>query len=213
MIPDFFHVLTGWRKFDALVNGDAILKSVAAAQMWPSAELGAAFCVGTYEHDSHLAPALNCSCGYYAYKTRDDAAKHSQGKLLVRVELWGRIAEHERGYRAQHMKIVEIFLPPDFPARSALEARYRCPVVIDEGVTKWILESPFESLSLSPWSNQGMSYLSPPLFQPLTMTYSTTPNVNPSPPGPMLAPAQTLGASRWQRRQRTSGPTRNGFRD
>jgi hypothetical protein len=160
-IPDFFHALEGWRKFECRVHSDAngpcdaVLFSVAQAQPFPSADIGRAFCMET---GNHPAPELACTCGYYAYKTRSDALAHShQGRVLARVEVSGRIAEHERGYRAARMTIIEIFVPEDFPARSALEARYHRPVTIDKGVAVWTLADPSASSSQNHWQTLSIS--------------------------------------------------------
>jgi hypothetical protein len=70
------------------------------------------------DHDDG-APTWRCYCGFYAYKTLEalkasnyvetpvPAATLKYPKLGVltvsgRVALWGRVVDHELGYRAQH---------------------------------------------------------------------------------------------------------------
>ena len=59
----------------------------------------------------HEAPDLECGwCGIYAVKTprlddRDDA-------IYGQVNLWGRVIEHEHGYRAQYAYPALLYTPP-----------------------------------------------------------------------------------------------------
>jgi hypothetical protein len=62
----------------------------------------------------HEAPLETCTCGFYAIKAlltllsmlslRDDAA----GAVLGKVQLAGKIVEHEHGYRAERARIAEL---------------------------------------------------------------------------------------------------------
>jgi hypothetical protein len=78
----------------------------------------------------HLAPDERCSCGFYGTKTPDipaqfmaiewlDRAMRSRGSspveptfddglVLGRVELAGKVIEHEHGYRAQRARVLEL---------------------------------------------------------------------------------------------------------
>lgn len=156
-IPDFFSPLEAWRKFDTMADG-SVLCSVGIGQFpWLSAESGAAYCAsGSGEFTTHGAcPSLKCSCGYYAYKKREDAEVHGQGQILARIEVWGRIAEHERGYRCEHARIKELFLLDSLgylgEQVKSLEKRYKIPVTILKGKDAWISESPSASSWLNPW--------------------------------------------------------------
>lgn len=173
-IPDFFHALTAWRKFDT-TNGQRMLTSAGHTDhVWPVADLGEAYCRAGVEHD---APELSCSCGFYCYKERTDAEQHAQGTILAKVEVWGRLlAEHKRGYRAQHMKILELYVAPGFAAIDALTKRYGVAVFIYEGASKWISESP-SALSSSSLYASGWNSL--PLTNAPYLPYN--PNTTPSP--------------------------------
>ena len=52
------------------------------------------------QHDSNMAPTWGCSCGYYAMKD----LRNVPGGFKVIVLMWGRVIEHEDGYRASHMR-------------------------------------------------------------------------------------------------------------
>lgn len=56
------------------------------------------------------APHLDCSCGFYAWKTRADAVEMigSAGWALLEVELFGTVIQHERGYRAQKQRVLGV---------------------------------------------------------------------------------------------------------
>lgn len=61
-----------------------------------------ATCYDDEEHETN-APDGNCSCGLHAFK--DLATLHQvvgSSEVLGRVALWGRIIEHEHGYRAEY---------------------------------------------------------------------------------------------------------------
>ena len=166
-IPDFFSTLTGWRKFDVAGNGRMLTSAGMTVHWWPTVDLGDAVCIVASDHE---APQLECTCGFYCYKERKDAEQHAQGSILAKVEIWGRIAEHTRGFRAQHMKILALFVSPSFAARSSLETRYHVPVNVDEGVSTWISENPYGSSSQNQWprpsfnpqTSQSLNQYSPP---------------------------------------------------
>lgn len=51
---------------------------------------------------------LICNVGVHAWKTLDGAKEYAGGIMEVvigRVELWGEVVEHERGYRAEFAAI------------------------------------------------------------------------------------------------------------
>lgn len=68
--------------------------------------------------DPTHAPAEDCRCGFYAMKSLElvpvfDVQMPNEdgvrvGTILGRVELAGKIIEHDRGYRAERARIVEL---------------------------------------------------------------------------------------------------------
>jgi DNA-binding CsgD family transcriptional regulator len=62
----------------------------------------------------HAAPANQCSCGVYAVASIPELLRHAEpfergdgvGTLMGRVELAGKVIEHQRGYRAERARIV-----------------------------------------------------------------------------------------------------------
>jgi hypothetical protein len=154
MVPDYIQPLEAWRKFTVADRG-RVLASVAIGGGWTQADPGPAFCAG--ESHDEPTPHLACSCGYYAYKTREMAEQHGQGHILARCEVWGRIAEHTNGYRAERICLKEIFMLDGGldiggywqGCADSLRKRYQIPVTILKGQTSWTSENPNV---LSSWS-------------------------------------------------------------
>jgi hypothetical protein len=55
-------------------------------------------------------PGLHCQCGWYAVPA-DAESWHDDTTVDLLVELSGRVIEHEKGYRAEHQRVVEVRLP------------------------------------------------------------------------------------------------------
>jgi hypothetical protein len=106
--PDYAEALIGWRVWCVVRTREGIrLASVIKDDVWPeSAELVARCLVDA----THAAPVQSCSCGVYAAREpatvwtylrgRDEPG--TIGRVLGRVLLWGRVVEHEHGWRASH---------------------------------------------------------------------------------------------------------------
>ncbi len=98
--------VVGWRSWNW--DGSA-LRGVYAR--WPSAELEAScrYC--------EKVPSWGHVCGIYAAKTPDDVhAFHGGSSIVGRVEMWGDVIEHDRGYRASHARITALWV--DDPRRA-----------------------------------------------------------------------------------------------
>jgi hypothetical protein len=60
------------------------------------------------------APTLGCSCGVYATRALKDPGRawrncpRYERHVIGAVALWGRVVEHEWGYRAQHARPVAL---------------------------------------------------------------------------------------------------------
>jgi hypothetical protein len=123
--PDYFEAITAYRVFNVFENG--LLAGSAFVEPWPPyepfvARCGAVSCKGAGEHvrDGRFvsAPVYGCDCGIYAVKTSDAALErvlmdrhvhalrleHLKGPVGCAwgaVKIWGRVIEHESGYRAE----------------------------------------------------------------------------------------------------------------
>jgi hypothetical protein len=64
---------------------------------WPPRRPAEASCT---RHRSHVRPELDCTCGIYAVERPDELRRTRDPAVLGTVGLWGRIVEHEHGFRA-----------------------------------------------------------------------------------------------------------------
>jgi hypothetical protein len=88
----------GWRTWALDRDDDGLrLVSPLVDATWPS---GRAFVAACRRHAAHAAPAEECSCGIYAVSSAADLGSVCAGVSVVgSVALWGRVVEHDRGYR------------------------------------------------------------------------------------------------------------------
>jgi hypothetical protein len=104
-----------------------------------------ASCLNYPLEPGHLAPEENCECGFYATKSLDDLPcsvaleilqaneyPHdgaSAGVVLGRVDLAGKVIEHEWGYRAERARVAELIPTTDAAAITyPLASRLDLPV-------------------------------------------------------------------------------------
>ena len=72
---------------------------------------------GEPERRDHPVPAPDCECGFYAYGTAE-AAERNPGTRYVEavVSCWGRVIAGTQGVRAEHARIVALWLNPRVPS-------------------------------------------------------------------------------------------------
>lgn len=143
------HGFRMWRTGE--LDGLAYLTSTTGGVMWPTDNALQAQHVGDSAawlalNIYHLAdkdpvpPVRRCACGIYAYT---DAAELIRGeatamalyqRVIGEVELWGKVWEHERGYRAQFARVRSLWWTGhgmSLPVVQVLADRYNVPVVED----------------------------------------------------------------------------------
>ena len=87
--------LTGRRDGEGL-----LLRPVTAgSRAWRPREVAQATCRLAWSHE---APNADCSCGLHATRELDFLRRTRCPAVLGRVALWGRVIEHEHGYRARY---------------------------------------------------------------------------------------------------------------
>lgn len=95
----------------------------------------------------HDSPANGCSCGVWALKNPRDAwltrKEYHAGRRLAlgRVQLWGRVIEHNRGYRAEYARPLSLLLLGGTQKQAdELAAFYRCEVKVRSGklLARWL---------------------------------------------------------------------------
>lgn len=110
----------GWKCAQLLVSPDAQgvrLAGVAIGGIYETDDT--AVCAFNRDHE---VPSLACECGFYAFAERDRAAELLAcavgvgGNVVVRavleVDLLGTVIECERGYRAEHQRVLGVGLLP-----------------------------------------------------------------------------------------------------
>ncbi len=118
--------IVGWRYWLLDFNFDPpVLRSSFFTKefVWPSCRRFTATCVG-YHPVAHPSPKLSCSCGIFACETKDQARKAARNRIQLynaqipvwgEVSLWGRVLDHEEGWRGQHGYPLSLRLPQDLP--------------------------------------------------------------------------------------------------
>jgi hypothetical protein len=114
-----FDPVLGWRIWRV---HEGLLRAVVWDVVWLPQVRFDAVCEDTPSpfsdpgHEHHFAPQVECDCGVYAYKSRDDAELYAREKVngdviaIGRVSLWGRVIEAERGYRGERAYPYELEL-------------------------------------------------------------------------------------------------------
>jgi hypothetical protein len=129
-IPDYISPIVGYRVWTWDTMG---LKSLCGERWHPGQSLAArcraSAVVGRADvvHDAHDVPQANCSCGIYAVKTLDHfrSAGYERFGICGEVFLWGKVVEHELGYRAQLAYPKNLFLSLDALPFTLAEIRSR----------------------------------------------------------------------------------------
>jgi hypothetical protein len=90
----------GWRSWELERDDEGLrLVSPLVEVGWPAGEALEAAC---RRHAAHEAPDPECSCGIYAVVTPDALGTVRGGVSVVgSIALWGRVVEHEQGYRGE----------------------------------------------------------------------------------------------------------------
>lgn len=59
---------------------------------------------------NHAVPDEDCSCGFYGLKEKP--SEIGPGQHLLEVEMYGKVIPHEKGYRAEKMRVLSITARP-----------------------------------------------------------------------------------------------------
>lgn len=107
IIPDHVGYLTAFRawKWTSMKDGRIILGSVAVQDEWKPLLRHEALCGDLRIDQSYHDNLLNCQCGIHSYKDMQNVLKqygNPESYIYGEIALWGRIAIHELGYRAQY---------------------------------------------------------------------------------------------------------------
>ena len=159
-IPDYISPIIGYRvwRWDA-----AGLKSVCGEPWFPGQPL-AARCRAGNSHDSHEPPQTDCTCGIYAAKTFHHLCSAGYDRYGVHgeVNLWGKVVEHELGWRAQLAYPENLFLSPDTLPVTLAEIQSRLKMLTTYRIDIFVAD-PKKNIPLwakeSGYSPAGVDYL------------------------------------------------------
>jgi hypothetical protein len=128
-VPDGIEPVVGYRAWHYTMSGPraklhtlgSIGTKVTTASPWDGAESGWVVASCAIRCDPTRVPGELCTCGFYSVKTllmllqmfgsfTDPAFEFAPGSgvILGRVELAGKIIEHDDGYRAERARVAEL---------------------------------------------------------------------------------------------------------
>jgi hypothetical protein len=103
-IIDTTEPVIGFRSWRAYEIGD--LLSLHSGERWMP---GVDFTAHCKPHSVHAVPHRDCVCGVHAFRDLCHVTPRALGTAVTgAVALWGRIIEHELGFRAQHARPVAL---------------------------------------------------------------------------------------------------------
>lgn len=126
--------IIAWRIWRVVANGNhAILRSCVTGEAW---ETGAPM----YAKTTVIAHQLYNGVHAYKMETRPDKYAYSlwaesNGDMLVhgKIALWGKVIEHEEGYRAEFAYPIHIFIPERENSEAiaqAIRSDYGCEATV-----------------------------------------------------------------------------------
>lgn len=98
--------ITGWKYLTKKSDGFVSHGSVR----WVPGQVVEARCPLNLDA-SHVPPVKGCTCGIYVLKSREVALSmmtYAEVRYLAEVRVWGRVIEHDLGYRAQFAELVGV---------------------------------------------------------------------------------------------------------
>lgn len=229
MIPDYCEAITAHRAFDVCENG--LLVGQSMAEPWPpyQAFTGRCGAISGKGWDAHIthggftpAPVWGCDCGIHALKSAQAAEsrvtedrygrwfsvstrERPRGRAWGTVKLWGRVIEHELGYRAEFAYPSELFSDSE-PLALKIAALYGVPCAV----------KPLRDPQPSPWTSYTVTsgnvvwshyaqYFATAGPSTYAHTVSLADDLRDAPmihqPAPLAVKPQIVKANRWQARQ------------
>jgi hypothetical protein len=176
-IPDYISPVVGYRvwQWDAVglksLNGELWVPGQRLSAVCRADTRGSITGLTKATHEPSELPSQKCTCGAYAAKTVEHIYKCGYGRFGVQGEvyLWGRVVEHERGWRAEfaYPKTL-ILVPAAIPfSFSAIEARLKTLTAFgtdifilrdQERVALWMNGSGYDAVGLDYLINRRKAY-------------------------------------------------------
>jgi preprotein translocase subunit YajC len=146
-IPDYISPVIGYRvwRWNATglksLNGEPWLPGRPLAAGCRAAARGTIFGRAKAGHDAHETPHSACTCGVYAAKTIEHLHQCGYKRFGIHGEvyLWGKVVEHERGWRAQFAYPKTLFLAAETIPFSLSEINARLKTLSEFGTDIFLL--------------------------------------------------------------------------
>jgi len=125
--PDGIAELVGYKTWSVLhtERGPRLMSGIKGFVVWEPAVPVLAHCFPL--RDTHRAPEWSCSCGVYA--TKHPQNRRAFARVGGQVKLWGRVIEHEHGYRAEFAAPISFLWAGARVDLDALSAIYGVPIL------------------------------------------------------------------------------------
>jgi hypothetical protein len=99
VLPEAIDAWRTWTLAGARDGLDVLLYPIAGTgKAWPVRQPVAARCA---RRRNHAVPGVDCTCGIHATHAIDILRRTRDPSVLGTVALWGRVAEHQHGWRAE----------------------------------------------------------------------------------------------------------------
>jgi preprotein translocase subunit YajC len=178
IVPDYISPVIAWRVWQLTEGGIGSLNS----QVWLPGKPLAARCTApgpggpplrarSRRHGAAEVPAFECTCGVYAARNSSWLRRMEYDRYGIHGEvyLWGRVVEHESGWRAQFAYPKSLFLSGDrLPATLAsVKARleslitYRADIFVagrEGNILLWTATSGYQPEGLEWVIDRGQQY-------------------------------------------------------
>lgn len=147
MVPDYISPVVGYRvwQWDATglrsLNGEKWFAHQPLSAVCRADACGSIAGLSKATHNPAQLPSFSCTCGVYAAKTIEHLRQCGYKKFGVHGEvyLWGKVVEHERGWRAQFAYPKSLFLAADAIPFSLSEINSRLKTLGEFGTDIFLL--------------------------------------------------------------------------
>jgi hypothetical protein len=146
-VPDYISPVVGFRvwQWDATglrsLNGEKWFAHQPLSAVCRADACGSILGLSRATHNPDELPCFKCTCGVYAARTMEHLNQCGYQKFGVHGEvyLWGKVVEHERGWRAQFAYPKALFLAADKIPFSLSEINSRLKTLTEFGTNVFLL--------------------------------------------------------------------------
>lgn len=146
-VPLYSNYITGWRVW-RWYPATQLLGAISSSVTWPPGRMMRAECsIAMRRKSPHSFDG--CTCGLYASNKLVDCRRLTSYCFYGEVALWGQVAVHEHGYRAEYAYPLTIYIPLAWEIRASSSltrtqealSRYGVPVFVESILLRQELEN------------------------------------------------------------------------